>query len=103
CCARAASGHAATPPPITLMKSRRLMAAPRLRTGSVQTSTLEGFEVGLPDVRFGSKADIPQCNRHVRFTPESGHLQCTRSCLLWANSGHRVWSFDHLVGAGEKH
>src|SRR5215510_8275761 len=30
------------------------------------------------------------CNpkNHVRFTPESGHVQRTRSCLLWANSGH---------------
>src|SRR5262245_32174260 len=26
--------------------------------------------------------------RHVRFTPESGHVQRTSSCLLWANSGH---------------
>jgi hypothetical protein len=25
------------------------------------------------DIRFGSLADIPQCNRHVRFSPESGH------------------------------
>ena len=25
------------------------------------------------DVRFGSKADISQCNRHVRFTPKSEH------------------------------
>ena len=25
------------------------------------------------NVRFGSKADISQCNRHGRFTPESGH------------------------------
>ena len=25
---------------------------------------------------------------HVRFTPESGHVQCTSSCLLCANSGH---------------
>jgi hypothetical protein len=24
----------------------------------------------------------------VRFTPESGHLQCTSSCPLSANSGH---------------
>ena len=22
------------------------------------------------DVRFGSLADIPQCNRHVRFAPD---------------------------------
>ena len=26
-----------------------------------------------PNVRFGSKADIPQCPSNVRFTPESGH------------------------------
>src|SRR5215471_10840779 len=25
---------------------------------------------------------------HVCFTPESGHVQCTSPCLLWANSGH---------------
>jgi hypothetical protein len=24
----------------------------------------------------------------VRFTPESGHVQCKPSCPLWANSGH---------------
>ena len=24
----------------------------------------------------------------VRFTPKSGHVQCTNACLLWANSGH---------------
>ena len=24
---------------------------------------------------------------HVRFTPESGHVRCTSSYLLWANSG----------------
>ena len=30
----------------------------------------------------------------VRFTPESGHVQRTRSCLLWANSGHRTISSE---------
>jgi len=25
--------------------------------------------------------------RHVRFTPESGHVQCSSRCPLWANSG----------------
>jgi hypothetical protein len=24
----------------------------------------------------------------VCFTPESGHVQCIRRCLLWARSGH---------------
>src|SRR6476619_696228 len=27
-------------------------------------------------------------NGLVRFTPESGHVQYTCLCLLWANSGH---------------
>src|SRR5262245_15166954 len=39
-------------------------------------------------VRFGLKADICSAKRYVRFTPESGHVRRTRSCLLWANSGH---------------
>src|SRR5262245_33243848 len=26
---------------------------------------------------------------HVCFTPESRHVQCNGSCLLWAKSGHR--------------
>ena len=40
------------------MKSRRLIVVPEATT----------------NVRFGSKADISQCNRYVRFTPESGHF-----------------------------
>ena len=39
---------------------------------------------------------------NVRFTPAGGHVQCTSSCLLWANSGHRADSFDHLIGASEQ-
>jgi len=39
------------------------------------------------DVRFGSKAHICSAKRHVRFTPESGHVQCNSPCLLWAKSG----------------
>ena len=41
-------------------------------------------------VRFGSKADICGAKWHVRFAPKSGHLQCTNSCPLCANSGHSV-------------
>jgi hypothetical protein len=29
-----------------------------------------------------------QCDSHIRFTPESEHLQRSSLCLLWANSGH---------------
>src|SRR5262245_43693656 len=39
-------------------------------------------------VHFGSKADMCGAKRHVRFTPESGHVQRNRACLLRANSGH---------------
>ena len=42
---------------------------------------------------------------HVRFTPESGHVQCNKACPLCANSGHRFQSSrmdikrDRLVSA----
>jgi hypothetical protein len=41
----------------------------------------------MPDVRFGSLAEVKASNIDVRFTPESGHLQRTHPCPLWANSG----------------
>ena len=40
------------------------------------------------NVRFGSKADICNAKRHVRFTPESGHVRCKEGCPLSARSGH---------------
>ena len=40
-------------------------------------------------VRFGSKADICNANRHVRFTPNSGHVRCKHRCPLSANSDIR--------------
>jgi hypothetical protein len=58
---------------------RRLRPQPRIRP---IPSTLRF------DIRFGSLADICSANRHVRFTPESGHVQRNRRCLLCANSGH---------------
>jgi hypothetical protein len=52
----------------------------------------QGKSVSLHDRRLPiSTAAI------FRFTPESGHVQCTGPCPLWANSGHRVRLFDHLV------
>ena len=41
------------------------------------------------DVCFGSKADICAAKSHVRFASESGHVRCSSSCPLSANSGHR--------------
>jgi hypothetical protein len=40
------------------------------------------------NVRFGSEADICSAIRHVRFTPESGHVRCTTLCPQSAKSGH---------------
>jgi len=37
---------------------------------------------------------------HVRFPPQSGHVQCSRPCPLWANSGHAVKEKPrHMAGA----
>src|SRR5262249_23521352 len=50
---------------------------------------IRGFCCQSPrDVRFGSKADIRAAKSHVRFIPESRHVQCTSACPLWAKSGH---------------
>jgi hypothetical protein len=57
------------------------------------------LRAGLPALTAGSLAsvnanvlwslaDILRCYHHVRFTPESGHVQCKRGCPLWAKSGH---------------
>ena len=55
---------------------------------SIDADKAIGF--GCCDVRFGSLADICSANRHVRFAPESGHVQCNSACPLSANSGHSV-------------
>src|SRR5215475_10182141 len=39
----------------------------------------------LPQIAT-AKADYPK--NHFRFTPESGHVQCSSQCPLWAKSGH---------------
>jgi hypothetical protein len=52
--------------------------------GQKQTYAPQKRMSALPPIAT-TKADIS--NGHVRFTPESGHVQCTSLCLLWANSG----------------
>jgi hypothetical protein len=47
------------------------------------------------------QADMRTAIGHVCFTPKSGHVLCSNSCLLWANSGH-CRLFDHFVGAGQQ-
>ena len=90
CCARAASGHTTADPAITLMKSRRRIAAPKAQglCGLCFGMRLQqGFTTGgmgcarhlawqqssRPNVRFGSKADIGGRLGNVRSTSKSGH------------------------------
>ena len=37
---------------------------------------------------LGQKQTFAVQNAHVRFTPKSGHMQCTSRCPLSAISGH---------------
>jgi hypothetical protein len=87
CCARTTKGHVATADPITPIKSRRLIAAPRGRRGTIETVKSSAAE-GAVDVRFGSKADMCNAQAHVRFTPESDIKCDIWGCPLWAKSGH---------------
>src|SRR4029077_7855131 len=90
CWAPLVKGHATAEPATALMKSRlRTQPSTRGRATSFFQSLAEWEDaVRGTHVRFGSKADIRSAKRHVRFTPESGHVQRTRPCLLCANSGH---------------
>src|SRR5271154_5193946 len=69
CCARAASGHVAAPPPTSVMNSRRLIGcAPLIVSDTLARRwALHGER---DDVRFGSKAEVKAPNIDVRFTPE---------------------------------
>jgi hypothetical protein len=52
--------------------------------GHKQTYALQQAMSALPPIA----TDRTSANRHVRFTPESGHVQRTTGCLLRAKSGH---------------
>src|SRR5215813_13355570 len=41
---------------------------------------------------LGPKADICAAPGHVRFTPKSGHVQCSSVCPLWADTVEKVVS-----------
>ncbi|MGB8555064.1 MAG: hypothetical protein WCD73_17225, partial [Pseudolabrys sp.] len=61
----------AAAPPRSVMNSRRFIAAPEAQ--DQPSYRLKPAYWKGANVRFGSKADIPQYNGHVRFTPQSGH------------------------------
>src|SRR5262249_52967536 len=52
------------------------------------------------DVRFGSKADMCNANRHVRFTPKSD-IKCDTGNVRFGPKADIDILFDHLVGACE--
>jgi hypothetical protein len=72
---------------LLLALERRRIAFTKAGTTPNRTQLQQGFatdEMGsdghfaqqqssTPNVRFGSKADIPECRADVRFTPKSGH------------------------------
>src|SRR5262249_49436854 len=66
------------------LQRRRLEMLPR------QTSTPGDGWLEAHNDRFRSEADILRWHNDVRFTPESGHLQCTTSCPLWADTVAKV-------------
>src|SRR5262245_54359631 len=66
-------------------------------------ATASGTDERPANVRFGSKADICSARERVRFTPESGHVQCSRPCPLWAKSGHCVtWALQRLRSSSRR-
>ena len=90
CCARAASGQAATEPTVTLMKSRRRIALTKAGTTPIRMRLQQGFAIG-----------------EMAFSPSLRAATIARTeCPLWVNNGHRGWLqqilalFDPLVSAG---
>ena len=87
--------HADAPHPLGVLRTR---SERRRRHTDKETDGLAPLHACLPDsgghrneigilegfsnVRFGSKADICNANRHVRSTPESGHLRRIQMALV---------------------
>src|SRR5262247_2267921 len=55
--------------------------------GLLKAPTRGHFDAAEWAPSTASKADICSAQRHVRFTPESGHVQCSSASPLWAKSG----------------
>ena len=65
---------------------------------SPQSRRIEGWnfkKIKNPDNLKSFRLAYDQSD--VRFTPESGHVQCTSSCLLWAKSGHAAVAPEPLL------
>jgi hypothetical protein len=107
CCARDASGHVMAEPATNLMKSRRRISAPRLRATPLITSGICDERNGVQRLRSNNsnrlmsalgqkqtsrdframsalppKADIAECDHHVRFVPKADILHCSNNAGL---------------------
>ena len=75
-----------TPSGDSRKRRRCCLASPPCRSSFAQPpySTLDAAEAAPSTA---SEADMCAAKRHVRFTPESRHVQCTGACPLSAKSG----------------
>jgi hypothetical protein len=87
----------AAEPETAASKTKRTVPMTKGSTWSILCCRLMHVPHTGCNVRFGSKADMYDAKRHVRFTPKSGHVQCNSECPLRANSGHPDVHFDYLV------
>src|SRR5262245_52372763 len=108
CCARAMAGQATPLTPISLMKSRRLIASPEARDKALyqlKVAHCKGGRVGS-DVRFGSKAGIlASQERAVLADWQCARLDSSRLANVdilwrantaWKRSAARDESIPHL-------
>jgi hypothetical protein len=80
--------------------NRTSSAQPRLHAGRslrkcALPKTTSPPKMNFNAPRFRRLAEILSCEIDVRFTPESGHVQCSLGCRLWAKSGHSVVLVSH--------
>jgi hypothetical protein len=67
-----------------VIEYREKFAPPHVHTSPGDKACTVPRLAQTADVGLGPLPDIRAAKSHVCFTPESGHLQCTRACLLRA-------------------
>src|SRR5262249_36513336 len=75
------------PSPIPSNFKRRLFAGPHFLVALALCYHLWHLDASEGAPSTASEADICSAKRHVRFTPNSGLLQCSSEFPLRANSG----------------
>ena len=71
----------------------RLCKASKSGTPSRSSQTTSASRIAAPLILVAVSTirgkRLTPANGHVCFTPQSGHVQCTSACRLWAKSGHQ--------------